>query len=233
MYKRQLLKLGRKANNRERVIFLAEYLSENIGREALQFTCVADCDFGRFLDTCVNIPALLYTDYTCMEMYFFDKDTLDRFFQIYCNRSDWPTQIILDSMSLVLQEFFLFRLASEHLEWGMDFLDGIRCVDLRGWDILLDSKDYITRYLGKNSRIKEIEEFRNTVVFYKEKLKSDPRHQMHGHDFVDLLCWLFHQKGLPGELKNKKVVARVLAISTDVNILKEFNMFQALLSRVS
>src|SRR5688500_15267818 len=65
----EILNRGRKANNRERVIYLAEFMQNSLQPNKNQITCIVDRDFSDFLQDRRDIECLLYTDYSCMEMY--------------------------------------------------------------------------------------------------------------------------------------------------------------------
>ena len=228
-----ILEQGRKANNYERLVFLAQYATRVLGSEQNQVTCIVDRDFVDFLNSATAIKCLLYTDYSCMEMYLLNEATLQKFFTIYCNRSDWPTGEIISTLSGLLQELFLFRLANEALGWEMGFLDNLPCIEVNSWSITFDAEDFLRRYLNKNSRMSAVGEFSRTVDSFREKLTTDIRNQSHGHDFVEVICWFVREKGIAGILANPKIVGRVLAVSLDPDQLSNTCLFQSLVQRVS
>ena len=58
-----------------------------------------------------------------------------------------------------------------------------------GGEIKFDRTDYMTRYLSKNNGHSHQSIFDKTVNDYRELQLQDPRQQMHGHDFLELLAW--------------------------------------------
>ncbi len=228
-----IINAGRKANNRERVIFLAEYFDKRLKNGSKQITCFVDADSSHLVGDFSNATCLIYTDFSCMEMYFFNQLTISKLITIQCNRSQWPIQAILTSLESVLQELFLYRFANETLNWSMDWLDDVVCMNLIDWSISLDFNDYIMRFLNKNSRARDFNIFINKIETLRSLTREDARYQMHGHDFTTLLCWIFRQKGIKGELCKVKVVERSLALAADFEEIKNHNAFKQLVCRAS
>ena len=227
----RLLAMGRKANNRERVIFLAEYIGRD-QNHCNQITCLVDADFSHLSGEFSQITCLIYTDYSCMEMYLFNEYAVGKFLTLYCKKGDWPVRDILTSIGNVLQELFLYRFANDKLEWGMDWLDNTVCVALQGWKINFDSNDYVVRFLNKNGRAGELAKFSSQVDVLRPLMKQDARYQMHGHDFIQLLCWFLRQKGLTEKVSNREIVERSLAVSANYEGLRNENAIRQLISRV-
>ncbi len=223
---------GRKANNYERVAFLAEYAENCLQPNQKQVTCVVDRDFADFLQEVRDIGSLLYTDYSCMEMYSFNETTLDKFFTVYCNKTNWPAGAIIRSLASMLQELFLLRLANEVLGWEMRFLEKLPCMVVVGWAIEFDSEEFLRRYLNKNDRMSVMDEFSRVVNSYRGQLGGDPRCQIQGHDFVEVLCWFLRQKGVAGDVANARIVGRVLVVSLSAEQLEGTQLFGCLAQRV-
>jgi hypothetical protein len=221
---------GRKANNRERVVFLGKLLA---GRFSTQATCVVDADFSYLTKQFEQCPVLFYTDYASMEMYFFQEDVIGKFVTICCRRGDWPVNRIMRSLSIVLQEFFLYRLANEELRWEMDWLDRVACLEIRGWDLEFDGEEFILRFLNKNAKADKRKEFIGKVDSLRPLLQADPRYQMHGHDFVAVLAWYIRNKGVPGEHTTPENVQTALALSMNYAALKGESLFGRLLERLT
>lgn len=65
--------------------------------------------------------------------------------------------------------------------------------------------------------------------------KTDARYQIHGHDFIELLCW-YVKPYLRKEIKtsyNSEILAGSLLGCVDVNYLVQEILFQRLLARMS
>ena len=81
--------------------------------------CIADSDFDFVLSSRKTSAHLLYTDYTSVELYTYDKDFLSKVLLLGFNIPESDTQSLFDSMTLVLQELFIVRASNQSLNWGM------------------------------------------------------------------------------------------------------------------
>ena len=169
-------------NNRDRVIVLAFMLGTRLGEESLQVTCIADRDFDLVLNQQRNCGLLLFTDYTCIEMYLFDEKCMDKFLNIYIRGFTYSPAYVLEQFSSTLQELFLIRLANKLLGLGLTWMTSERCCRLRDGEIIFDTGDFITRYLNKNNMLSKKEQFADAVESFRPKLSDNPRYQMNGHD---------------------------------------------------
>lgn len=224
----ELIEAGQKANNRERVVYLADFLRSN---KACRAACIVDADFSHLHGSKPAKAPLYETDYACMEMYFFCEPSFAKFLTLGCRRSDWPVKQIMDSLASVLQEFFLYRCANDDLQWGMDWLDKNVCMTVDGWAINLDADAFVIRLLNKNGMAGKKAAFDRRVNALRPNLKADPRHQMHGHDLTSLLSWYIRKKGILGARAKADNVLVSMTMSLDHQAVKEEPMFQRLLAR--
>jgi len=224
-----ILAAGRRTGNRERVVLLCEMLGSRFSK---QITCLVDADFCHVSGEFVEVPALLYTDYSCMEMYFFRTDVVAKFFILCCRHAEWPVDNILRNMAHVLQELFLYRFANEDLRWEMDWLDKVPCLAISGESIVLYGDDFIFRLLNKNARTGEKDAFVTRVDSLRAQLSEDPRHQIHGHDFIHVLSWYIRQRGVTGDRARSPNIQISLALSVNYEELAREPMFATLLQRL-
>jgi hypothetical protein len=225
----EILAAGRKANNRERVMFLSEFLTS---RSFEQATCVVDADFSHLTGSAASSGSLLMTDYSCLEMYFYRADVLSKFFIVCCLRPHWPVEEIMGAMAQVLVELFLLRFANEELRWEMDWVDRIVCMKATDWRIIFDLSDYVKRLLNKNGRAAQKVIFLDKVKSLRSKLRDDPRYQMHGHDFSRLLAWLVREKGVSPEHCRAETILKFLALAANYEELTKTSLFSNILRRV-
>ena len=218
---------GQKTNNRERVVFLSGFLLSNAAQRA---ACVVDADFSRLRGLRPAEPPLYETDYACMEMYFFCRSSFSKFITLCCRRSDWPIDIIMNSLASILQEFFLYRYANDELGWGMDWLNKNVCMAVDGWVIKLDANQFLNRLLQKNGKAGYKALFDSKVNAMRPKLLADPRHQMNGHDLASLLAWYLKRKGISGGRAQADNVLVFMTMTLDHQTLKQEPMFSKLLT---
>jgi hypothetical protein len=226
----EVIAAGRKANNRERTVYLSDFLARHGVKKA---TCLIDADFGYLRQEKITTSVLLLTDYSCMEMYLFTEQSISKFITLCCHRTDWPVDTIMESLSSVLQELFAYRFANEELSWGMDWLNGSTCMEINGWQIVFDSKEFVARFLNKNKRGRTKRDFLTAVAKLRKTFMSDPRYQMHGHDFIESLAWYLRAKNIRGQKATPESVLLCLTMSVNSQNLNQERMFQRLVGRLS
>lgn len=220
-------------NNRDRVIVLAFVLASHLGEKALQITCIADRDFDLILNRQHNCGLLLFTDYTCIEMYSFDERCMDKFLNICICGFPHPADYVLGQLSLTLQELFLIRLANKLWGLGFTWMPFKRCCKLRDGEIVFDDEDFVKRYLNKNNMLFRKEKFTDAIESYRSKLTDNPRYHINGHDYIDLLAWYLAKHHVDSKLCDSKVVERSLLGCVEFNQLSSQSLFKQLLYRVN
>jgi hypothetical protein len=218
-------------NNRDRVIVLAFMLASRLGEESVQATCIADRDFDLVLHQQHICGLLLFTDYTCIEMYLFDEKCMDKFLNICIRRSIHSPACILGQFSLTLQELFLIRLANKILGLGLEWMTFERCCRLRDGEVVFDAKDFINRYLNKNGKQSKQKEFLAAVDSCRSKLSGNPRYQMNGHDYIDLLSWYLAKHRVDKKLCASEIIERNLFACVEYEQLSNESLFKQLLAR--
>lgn len=219
-------------NNRGRVIVLAFVLAIHLGEESLQATCIADRDFDLVVNKQHNCGLLLFTDYTGIEMYLFDEKYMDKLLNICIHGFPHSPGYVLEQLKLTLQELFLIRLANKLLGLGFKWMTFERCCKLRDGEIMFDAEDFINRYLNKNNMLFKKEEFANVIESCRPKLTDDPRYQMNGHDYIDLLSWYLAKHGVDKKLCVSKVIERSLFACVEYEQLGNEPLFKLLQARV-
>ena len=149
---RELLdELDLEGNDKGRAIGLGMTMEAKLGQDNAQVTCVVDSDFDVVLQKEYECRMVLFTDYTCLEMYLFSAETIDKFFSVFLRGFPFSSVMVLRALTDTLQEVFLIRLANRVLEWKLEWLSFERCCLADGARIQFDREDYIARYLNKNA----------------------------------------------------------------------------------
>jgi len=219
-------------NNRDRVIVLALELERRLGQESVQVTCIADRDFDLILNHRHDCNLLLFTDYTGIEMYLFNEGCIDKFFNVCLRGFPFPAGHVIGQLINILQEVFLIRLANKLLGLKLNWMTFERCCKLSGGGIIFNTDDFITRYLNKNDMLERKDKFVYTVNSWRPKLTSNPRYQMHGHDFIELLAWYLKKHGVDSKLSDSKFVERSLFGCIEIELLANETLFKHLINRV-
>jgi len=182
-YERTSLRAG---SNHNKVIVLAEELSRDFDKKKIKVKCIADADYDRHLNKCRSNYVLEYTDYTSIEMYFFNKPFLSKFVNLALHGFSISQANLIRDFKKVLQRIFLIRLANESLEWSMKWIDFKEYISWSGGRIKLDEEQFLRNYLIRNGKIRALSEFKAVMRDFKEQLHQDPRHNIRGHDFTYL-----------------------------------------------
>lgn len=216
-------------NNRGRVIFLGQDLAA--ANLLSQATCIVDSDFDVILDRRKVSENILFTDYTCMEMYFFNTWHIDKFFSLVVGRQVKNVQRILDNISSILQELFLVRLASQLLGLNFACMPMTSCCHIEEEEIIFDFDEYLKRYFNKNKGHSQATVFNKKLDECRQLLLPNKRHQMHGHDFLELLAW-YIRKAYSVQHFDSASIGRVLLACLEASKLSAEGLFVNILRRV-
>lgn len=219
-------------NDRGRTICLGMTMEAKLGQDNTQITCIVDSDFDLILQKEYEYGMVLFTDYTSLEMYLFTSETIEKFFRVFLRGFTFSSYLVLRALTDTLQEVFLIRLANRILDWKLTFLSFERCCRAEGAKIKFNREDYIVRYLNKNGVLDKKDEFVMKVETLRRKLLPEPRCQIHGHDFIKLLCWFIKDYINNPYLCRLDVVSRSLSLCVSHEDLAKENLFQQLLKRV-
>jgi len=179
-------------SNQHKLIALSEELQNDYKEDSLKVRCIVDADYDRHLKTTRNNNFLEYTDYTSVEMYFFNEPALDKFIGIVLKGLPVKCSLLIRNMAKVLERVYLIRLSNEKLKWGMRFPKKETLKKYFVWTktkIEFKEKEFIKNYLIMNGKGKKKAEFECIMKEYEGNLEADARHNIRGHDFT----WaLFH-----------------------------------------
>ncbi|AVH72444.1 hypothetical protein [Nostoc sp. 'Lobaria pulmonaria (5183) cyanobiont'] len=232
-----LFEQGLKDNNRSRVITLALYINDKLSETSLHITCVADKDFDWLFCKEYQCDLLLFTDYSCLEMYLFNEAVLDKCLRLGLGLSQPKAREVLNQLSRVLEDLFLIRDTNEALNLNMRWLDkfGDCCkLNKKDYQVQFELKTFITKYLNSNSNRSQESRFITKLEELRAKKLIEIRYKIHGHDFTELLCW-YIRPYLGTEIRssyNSEILARSLLACIDADKLSQEGLFQRLLARI-
>ena len=231
-----LLDQGLKDNNRSRVIALALHIQDKLSETPLHVTCIADKDFDWLFSKEYQCDLLLFTDYSCLEMYLFNEVVLDKCLRLGLRLPQPEAGEILNQVSKVLEDLFLIRATNEALKLNMTWLKnfGDCCKLNKNNQIQFDLKTFITKYLNSNSNHSEESSFITKLQELRAKELIEIRYKIHGHDFTELLCW-YIRPYLRKEIRNSynsEILAGNLLACIDAEKLAKEGLFQQLLARI-
>lgn len=232
-----LFELGLKDNIRSRVIALAIYIHDKLSEIPLHITCIADKDFDWLFGKEYQCDLLLFTDYSCLEMYLFNEVVLDKYLRLAIRLSQPKASEVLHQVSKVLEDLFLIRATNEALELNMRWLEkfGDCCkLNKNNNQVQFDLKTFITKYLNSNGNRSQESRFITKLEELRAKELIEIRYKIHGHDFTELLCWYIRHY-LRKEIRNSynsEILAGSLLACIDAEKLAQEGLFQRLLARI-
>ncbi len=235
----ELSKLNLNDGNRSRVIFLAFKLQGIFEVGYPHVTCIVDKDFDDIIGSSnIESELLLFTDYTSIEMYLFDHNIIQKFFNLALNIDNLKAVNILKNIAPILEEIFLLRAANESLGYGMEWLESKsfkRSFKQESGHLKFDSHHFVNKYLQKNKRISDQISFLDRVEELRRKNLLEIRNKIRGHDFIQILCWYIDDY-VP---RNKKgftdpdIAFGALVCCLTVDYLMQEKLFQELTRRLS
>ncbi|MFZ3210020.1 MAG: hypothetical protein WA188_00755 [Terriglobales bacterium] len=224
-------KWGGENNNRGRVISLACEMEATVG-DRIYLTCIADTDLDTILENRHNCKLLLLTDYTCMEMYAFNPTVLNKYLKLNHGHFPKPAKTVLAEITPALEQLFLARIVNFMLDLNLEAVAFERSCELRTDGVHLDVRDYVGRYLSKNRKASGIGGFLSEMSKYEKRLTSDPRNQIQGHDFLNLLSWYIAQHKGFSRLQEEMLQRPLFTAAAESARLRAEPLFEALLSRL-
>lgn len=223
----KLIDAGRDANNRERVIYLAERFEREFETDG-KILCVVDRDFVDHLGTAVEARDLIYTDGSCMEMYLWHENSFSRFLTVYCNKPEWTAKKVLASIRYPLEAMYALRLAGRMLDLKLDWIDKNVCVKCTNWSVDLDLESLAKRHLLKISKVEYLDELIEKTKQNIYGFSSDPRKQIHGHDFWRVLVFFLKKRGVSKVSLDRRTIARAMALTPTKEELEAEPLFASI-----
>ena len=218
-------------NNRGRAIALAHEMAEHVGDPAC-LACIVDADLDIVLKRKPACKIVLFTDYTCMEMYAFSSNVLGKYLKLNTRRFPKTGRMVLSEITPALERLFAIRVANSTLKWNLSAVSWERSCSITETGVKIDVADFVKRYLNKNGRTADLQRFMEEVSASEKKWTSDARNQVHGHDFVELLAWYIAQhKGFSRPAED--ILERALfTAAAEPQVLQQEPLFKTLLSRL-
>ncbi|MEV7319316.1 DUF4435 domain-containing protein [Streptomyces sp. NPDC093970] len=200
-----------------RVATIALELESRLSDKDLLVRCIVDADCDRVLEvSLVDAKYLRYTDFTCIESYFWDATHLRKYIKIGLHDTLGLTaEEVLEKVNPILKEIFLLRVAQKHLNMGWHWVSVSSCVTTKKATISFDREKFVQKYLQSNSAWDRREDLERIVEWYRPKLDNDIRHCLQGHDLTEVMSELVKECVKPKGLGQVEIVARMLAMTID------------------
>ena len=215
--------------NRNKLIYIADrFESEKVSIKRVK--CLIDSDFDFILQNKNNNKFLLFTDFTCLEMYIYNSKSLEEFLEISLRGFPYSASHILLQCSKILPDLFLIRLANQILDLNMTLTPFRRCCSNINGQFSINIDEFIGRCLHSNKCYSKLNDFKEIIEKYRQNLTEDIRKQIHKDDFFELLSYIINEYGKKEQKKfcNTYVLEGSLLLCFDIDFLEEDNIFKTL-----
>ena len=213
-----------------RLVFLALVLGRHLGEGDVQATAVADRDLDELLGRLQQFPHLLYTDFSCLEMYLLAEEPLEKFLNVVAGGAPHTAVELCSVFGPILIELALLRAAKMSLGWNLPALRLDRFCAVDGHEILFDRNALIERSLLHGSRAGQKERLENEIERLRDVAGDNCRLVSSGHDFVGLLSWYLHRVAKVSGMR-ENFVHRSLLLCAEFESIRIQPMFRALVRR--
>lgn len=227
-----LVRFSLTTGNRQEVIALARELESVLGNIA-QVTCIVDCDLDRFLGFLPEGAMILHTDFTSMDMYLFEENSLAKFINVVLGLQEVDVASIRAMYADVLRELFLLRSALRALQLYPGWIDFQRCCELSNGRVTIDMVEVLTRVLNKGGLSSHREAVEDKINELRQQTPIDCRDTIHGHDFIHLLHWHHADRARKKGLTTETAVQRALAACAEIAALRPYPLFAACYARAA
>lgn len=177
-------------SRRGRVLYLAIELAQTLPATAKAVTCIADRDYDIATGDQIQNPLVLFTEYSCIEMYSFNSSVLQLVLDAIAPNVRKTAEQILADIEGLLRNLFAARatniILALNLKWLLTFE---KSSEMTGGGIQFDEDDFIMRYLNKNAAMRHLDRFKSTLQEVKRRCTGDRRMCIRGHDFSAVLSW--------------------------------------------
>lgn len=204
----------RREGNKGRLLALARIVEEAIPDGSAPIAVVVDQDEWTVFSGRPDSRYLEMTDYSSMEMYCLDDESLQFVLEEFLRLATSPTELRMALLSPLRAGFFLR---------GFDKENGVRCgvpplarsCNLRGAVAVVDQRALIGRYASRGGLTPaQRERALSQLSQFMPTPPLDFRSTVHFHDFVELLAWYANQNGVKDAIRRVEVIERVLQLWT-------------------
>lgn len=215
-------------SNKNKLIVLSQLIFNKSSDSPIR--CVIDKDFDDYLNS-VDNKILLRTDYSCAESYLFCIDVLEKLLNVGIGNFPFKSDFILNQLAGVLRHIFCIRLLRAKFFPSAQLLsiESVTNIEKKTGEIHFNADEYLDKFINKNNLSSDKILIKTNYQMLLSNLKEDPRDNINGHDYFDLLFRYINKiKNTPNfkETNFKKV----MMLSVEAQILEQHNLFQLLLT---
>lgn len=212
-----LEKYGLTDGNKQRVIALAKELEE---LHCNSYKCLVDKDLDHWFDAIEDIPQLIWTDFSSLEMYFFSEQLIKRILVDISNSKINNWGVFYASFLTVLKQLYSIKLADRQLNLNGKWCDIKKSLSSKNSTLIFDFSGYINKNLITFGLKAREAEFVKLHSDWLDKLDCDPRLCIRGHDFVELMSSAVKEyKGMKNFQESEALQRILLAFIDEIDHL--------------
>ncbi|MEV0957377.1 MULTISPECIES: DUF4435 domain-containing protein [Streptomyces] len=223
---------GEKVGARGRVVGLAKEFDNRLeSHREYSIMCIIDADFDHLIDRPKEPSRFLtQTDFSCIESYYWNVDVVRKYLRFSLHDS-LPIEVgeFMRRVEGAMREMFILRLAAESLGLNFSWIDPTNCCGDARKGGVFDWGDYLVRLLNKNASISRRGEMEARVEYFRDRLKRDSRHAIHGHDLCKFIAWIIRPHVKDRNLTAEEVISRSLAGCVESASIASYPLFSKVL----
>jgi len=214
-------------SNKDKLVALSRILSEN--EISTKVKCIVDRDLDGILNEIEQNEFLLYTDYSCLESYFYCREHIDKLLAFGIKNYPIETDFVIEQIGNVLCGIFKLRMINKH--FGSNFtkpkIENNTPVNRTTGVCNFNFTNYLNVFINSNNlrdRRLEITDFLQKI---EGKIDNDVRYQLNGHDFIEVLFNYINKtkNTVNFRLENFE---RTFYLSVQPNHLDKYSLFETL-----
>ena len=213
-----------KKSNKERVVFLAQTLEQDLNGVQIPILCIVDIDWDKVLNRVRTGKYLSYTDYNSMDMYLCRKEIVAK----YISQGHRLRTVLQDTLinSLLNVCRILFHIHCLMHERSLPMVENDKAFSFNKSTQVcsIDFDKYWNAVLMKNGLMRSSVELRTVFDSRMAQPCADLRAEVQGHDFVYYL-YLCVKKLKPKMSMDDEEFANMFWKYADLAALKQEDLF--------
>jgi hypothetical protein len=214
-------------SNKDKLIALSRLLSEK--KILTKVKCVVDRDFDGILKTIEQNKFLLYTDFSCIESYFFCNEHINKLLKLGIRNYPIETVFVIEQIGKVICGIFKLRMINKHFGFNgtKPKIKNHTHINKKTGFCDFNFTDYLRIFLNANKLIDRRHEIEKFIKEIEGTIGNDVRNQLNGHDFIEVLFDYINKtkNTVNFRLENFE---RTFYLSVQPNYLDKYELFEKL-----